>query len=156
MARRSEGQTNRTILQSTIDQLLLEVNRETQNQETPSLSDNLLSAFYSIFQQPLLYALDLVDKNHVKRFVCPAGRELFQVQASTGNRLYVCLVSSNYCNCPSFMYSVVLREDSLMCKHVLAVKIARAMGRVISNDISDEEFAELLSSDETIHVDNVE
>ena len=136
-----------SVLHSTVEQLLLEVKRETQNQDNPSLSDNLLSALNAVFQQPLLYALDLVDKDHVTRYACPPGRELFQVQASTGKRLYTCLLSSNYCSCPSFVYSVVLKEDSLMCKHVLAVQLARAMGRVKTTEISSEEFAELLARD---------
>ncbi|XP_064404463.1 zinc finger SWIM domain-containing protein 7-like [Halichondria panicea] len=138
----------RRILQGTIDQLLLEVRRESQNNlEGPSLPENLLSALHSVFQQSLLHALDLVDKNHVMCFVCPAGRELFQVQASAGNRVYTCLVSSNYCNCPSFVYSVVLKEDALMCKHLLAVQLGRALDRVETKDISGEEFAKLLSAD---------
>ncbi len=139
------------ILHSTIDQLLLEVRRESQNTpEGPSLPENLLSALHSVFQQSLLHALDLVDKNHVMCFVCPAGRELFQVQASAGKRVYTCLVSSNYCNCPSFVYSVVLKEDALMCKHLLAVQLARAMDRVETKDISGEEFAKLLSADRNV------
>ncbi len=114
--------------------------RESQNNlEGPSLPENLLSALHSVFQQSLLHALDLVDKNHVMCFVCFAGRELFQFQASAGNRVYTCLVSSNYCNCPSFVYSVILKEDTLMCKHLL--------DRVETKDISVEECAKLLSAD---------
>lgn len=61
----------RRILQGTIDQLLLEVRRESQNNlEGPSLPENLLSALHSVFQQSLLHALDLVDKNHVIVFLC--------------------------------------------------------------------------------------
>lgn len=137
------------VLKCTVEQLLLEVRRETENQDTHSLSDNLLSALHSVFQQPLLHALDLIDKNSVTHYVCPSGRELYLVQASSGNKVYTCLVSSNYCSCPSFVYSVVLREDFLMCKHVLAVQLARAMGRYKKEEIVGEEMARLLANDQT-------
>ena len=139
------------VLQCTVDQLLLEVRREleTENQDKPSLSDNLLSALHSVFQQPLLHALDLVDKNSVTHYVCSGSRELYLVQASSGNKVYTCLVSSNYCSCPSFVYSVVLREDYLMCKHMLAVQLARAMGRYKEEEVGGEELARLLANDRT-------
>ncbi len=137
----------RSVLHSTVDQLLLEVSRECLDEGNPSLSDNLLSALHSVFQQSLLHALDLLDKNHVRWFVCPSGRGLFQVKASTGSKVYTCLVPSNYCNCPSFVYSVVLKEEAMWCKHLLAVRLGQAMGRVQSEERCGEDIAEMLTAD---------
>ncbi len=104
------------------DQLLLEVRRETQ--ENRHISDDLMLALHFLFHQTLPQALDLVDRKHVSHCVCPSGRELYRVQGS-GQRIYTCLVSSNYCSCPSFVYTVlhVVREDSLVCKHMLVVQL---------------------------------
>ncbi len=138
----------RSVLHNTVDQLLLEVSREsTLDEGNSTLSDNLLSALHSVFQQSLLHALDLVDKNHVTRFVCPSGRELFQVKASTGSKVYTCLVPSSYCNCPSFVYSVVLKEEALWCKHLLAVRLCQALERVESREVCGEDIAEMLTTD---------
>lgn len=139
----------RSVLHSTVDQLLLEVSRESLNENNSTLSDNLLSALHSVFQQSLLHALDLVDKNHVMRFVCPtSGRELFQVKASTGSKVYTCLMPSSYCNCPSFVYSVILKEEAMLCKHLLAVRLCRAMGRVVqSQEVSGVDIADMLTAD---------
>ena len=41
--------------------------------------------------------------------------------------MYNCFTSSNYCSCPSYVYTVLVREDALLCKHALAVQLARAM-----------------------------
>lgn len=132
------------ILQPTVDQLFLEVRRETQ--ETGRISDDLMSALHFLFHQTLVQAFDLVDRRQVVHYICPSGRELYCVQGS-GQRTYTCLASSNYCSCPSFVYSVLVREDSLMCKHMLAVQLARAMSASEETTVCDEEFAKLLGTD---------
>ena len=131
-------------LQTISDQLMVEVRRE--KQERGRLSDDLLSAFQFVFQQPFLQALDLIDRNAVTHFACPSGRELYRVQGSSA-RVYTCLVSTNHCSCPSFVYTVLVKEDSLMCKHMLAVQLARAMGTAHEVIVTNEEFAQLLGSD---------
>jgi len=138
--------TTHVPLQTIAEQLLLEVRREREESGKGCLSDDLMSALQFVFHQPLLQALDLLDRNSVSRFVCPAKRELYRVQGSAG-RTYTCLVSSNYCSCPSFVYTVLVKEDSLMCKHMLAVQLARAMDAYQEVSVSDKEFADLLSSD---------
>ena len=124
------------------EQLIAEVKR--QSEEAGFLSDDLLSALHSVFHQHLLHALDLVDRSSVTRFTCPSGRELYLVRGSSG-KSYTCFSTSSYCNCPSFVYAVLIKEDSLVCKHTLAVQIARAMGTCRENEVPDMEFAELLS-----------
>ncbi len=104
-----------------------------------------MSALHFLFHQTLPQALDLVDRKHVSHCVCPSGRELYRVQGS-GQRTYTCLVSSNHCSCLSFVYMVIVREGSLVCKHMLAIQMARAMAEAQEAVISDEEFAELLGS----------
>lgn len=130
------------VLHFIAEQLIAEVKRESS--EVGFLSDNLLSALHSVFHQHLLHAFDLVDRSSVTRFTCPSGRELYRVRGSSA-RSYTCFLSSSYCNCPSFVYAVLVKEDSLVCKHTLAVQIARAMNRCRELEVSDVEFAELLS-----------
>ncbi|XP_064612909.1 zinc finger SWIM domain-containing protein 7-like [Liolophura sinensis] len=126
----------------TAEQLLEEVRRVyTQN---GSLTDELLSALNFVFQAPLLPALDLVDNSHVTRLVSPSGRCLFQVVGSSGTP-YVCLPSSIYCACPAFKFSVLKKNDHIMCKHVLAVKLSEAMGKTQRYDVSDREITNLLT-----------
>lgn len=139
----STNQASTDYLQSVSDQLMAEVRRE--KLENGQLSDDLLAAFYFVFQQPLVQALDLLDRDSVSHVTCPSGRELYRVQGS-GARAYTCLASSNYCSCPSFVYGVLVRGESLLCKHMLAVQLARAMGSCKERSVSDEEFAEILSS----------
>ena len=98
----------------------------------------------SVFQQPLLGALDLIDQDSVIKVTCPAGRNLYQVRGTSGTTYY-CFTSSNYCSCPSFIFTVVKKEDVLYCKHVIAALIGEALGRVDNKQISDVDFYKLLS-----------
>ena len=52
-------------------------------------------------------------------------------------------------SCPSFVYTVLVKEDCLLCKHMLAVQLARALGQCKEVTISDEEMGQLLCSDES-------
>lgn len=149
------------ILQSTAEQLFLEVKREAE--EAGKISEDLMSALLFVFQTPLHQAFDLLDQGSVSRYFCPTGRELYRVKGS-GGRTYTCLTSSNYCSCPSFVYTVLVKEDTLLCKHMLAVQLARAIGagkKAMSQKetremsglpvieefcVSDDEFSKLLIS----------
>ena len=160
-APRSSAELCEPILQSTTEQLLLEVKRETE--ESGRISEDLMSALLFVFQTPLHQAFDLLDQRAVTRYSCPAGRELYRVRGS-GGRVYTCLTSSNYCSCPSFVYTVLVKEDSLLCKHMLAVQLSRAiaagkrggegiraadgMGSAAMEELSvtNEEFGRLLLS----------
>lgn len=124
------------------EQLLAEVRRE--KQDTGSLSDDLLSALHFVFRQPLLHALDLLDRGVVTHVTSPSGRELYQVKGSSGD--YTCLPRVGYCSCLSFVYTVLLREEALMCKHLLAVQLSIAMESSITKHVTDKQFAEILSS----------
>lgn len=124
------------------EQLLAEVKRE--KEETGGLSDDLLSALHFIFRQPLLHALDLLDRGAVTHVTCPSGRELYLVKGSSGE--HTCLPRVGHCSCLSFVYTVLLREEAMMCKHLLAVQLGKAMGSSITKHVTDEQLAELLSS----------
>ena len=104
----------------------------------------MLSSLHSVFQQPLLGALDLIDQDSVTKLTCPAGRTLYQVRGTTGASYY-CFTSSNYCSCPSFVFTVVKKEDALYCKHVIAALVGEALGRAVDKQVSNEEFSSVLS-----------
>lgn len=129
-----------------VDQLLAEIRRERGGD---SISEDLLSALYFVFKQPLLHALDLIDRHSVTHVTCPAGRELFRVKGASGRRWYLCLLPpAGYCSCPAHVYTVLVKEEVTMCKHMLAVRMAQAMGKYNELSVSDEEFAEILRTSE--------
>ncbi|XP_076473091.1 zinc finger SWIM domain-containing protein 7-like isoform X2 [Babylonia areolata] len=90
--------------------------------EHGKLTEEILSALHFVYQAPVLSALELVDKSAVSQLVSPSGRSVYQVIGSSGTP-YTCLKTSHYCSCPAFTFSVLHKEDHMMCKHHLAVQI---------------------------------
>nr|XP_022335427.1 zinc finger SWIM domain-containing protein 7-like [Crassostrea virginica] len=112
---------------------------------TGAVSDEILSALNFVFKAPLLPALVIVDHRDVTTITCPSGRKIHQVVGSSGTP-YICLPSSYYCSCPSYRYSVLLRDEHLMCKHVIAMKLAVGMGVSKQQEVTDQEMTTLLKS----------
>uniref|UniRef100_A0A3P9MEH0 Zinc finger, SWIM-type containing 7 n=1 Tax=Oryzias latipes TaxID=8090 RepID=A0A3P9MEH0_ORYLA len=97
-----------------------------------------------VFGSCALPALDLVDHRSVTCLSSPSGRKAFQVLGGSG-RLYVCLLSCHYCPCPAFSYTVLRRTEGLLCKHILAVYLSRAMAVTLQESVSDQQMSVLLS-----------
>ena len=68
----------------------------------------------------------LVDRKMVVRCVCPGGRTLFQITGSQG-QTYLVLSHASFCECEAYRFRV-LKGEATMCKHVLAARIAVALG----------------------------
>uniref|UniRef100_K1PKP6 Zinc finger SWIM domain-containing protein 7 n=1 Tax=Magallana gigas TaxID=29159 RepID=K1PKP6_MAGGI len=98
-----------------------------------------------VFQAPLLPALDIIDNRNVMTISCPSGRKVYQVIGTSGTP-YICLPSGSYCSCPAYRYSVLLKDDHLMCKHVLAIKLAEAMDLSKSQQVTDLEMTNLIKN----------
>ncbi|XP_076106156.1 zinc finger SWIM domain-containing protein 7-like isoform X2 [Mytilus galloprovincialis] len=121
--------------------------KEVENSYTDSgkITDEILSALSFVYQSSLLPALDLVDHRNVSHMTSPSGRSIYQVIGSSGTP-YTCFTTSFYCSCPAFRYSVLMKDDHLMCKHVLAIKLSEAMKLTKALAITDDEMATLLKT----------
>eukprot|EP00802_Teleaulax_amphioxeia_P019518 Tamp_19757.p1 GENE.Tamp_19757~~Tamp_19757.p1 ORF type:complete len:256 (+),score=44.14 Tamp_19757:117-770(+) len=84
-------------------------------------------------------ALSLVDKKMVQKLVVASGRSLYLVESSS-DEPYVCF--KQYCPCPYYQHSVINRPEALACKHILAARIADAVGKIEVLDASIEDFVE--------------
>ncbi|XP_046579400.1 zinc finger SWIM domain-containing protein 7-like, partial [Haliotis rubra] len=107
------------------------------------LTDEILSSLQFVFQGPLLPALDLVDRKAVSIVTSPSGRSLYQVIGSSGTP-YTCFTSSTYCCCPSYRFSVLLKEDHMMCKHLLAILLSKRMGLIQTAGVTDQELSAMI------------
>ncbi|XP_078080650.1 zinc finger SWIM domain-containing protein 7 isoform X2 [Mustelus asterias] len=130
-----------SILPTVAEELLKRVKRVYQ--ELSQLTDELLLALKFVFGPAALNALELVDQRSVTLVHSPSGRSLYQVEGSSG-QVYHCLSSCLYCSCPAFMYSVLRRNDNILCKHILAVYLCQAMGAYHQLAVSDKQLTSLL------------
>lgn len=88
-------------------------------------------------------ALDLVDNTPVKLLRSQqTGRELFEIKGS-GNQVYHFFPGLPYCNCRSFAQQVIKGEE-YCCKHYIAARIARALGKVEVEEFPLLEFRKKL------------
>lgn len=138
-------------LRHVADQLFSEVHLV--KEQHGHLTDEVLSALHFIFHQPLLHALDLVDQKNVTKLTTPSGRVLYQVVGSS-NQVYNCLTSGDFCTCPSYTFTVLVKMESLMCKHLLAIHLAEALGECRRKAISDEDFVAYMCYDSVGGVKN--
>ncbi|XP_046876540.1 zinc finger SWIM domain-containing protein 7 isoform X1 [Hypomesus transpacificus] len=112
--------------------------------ETSLIPDDLLIALRFVFGSCALQALDLVDQRSVTCVSSPSGRKAFQVLGGSG-KLYTCFISCHFCPCPAFAYTVLRRNESLLCKHILAAYLSQAMGVSRLEVLSDQQMSLILS-----------
>ncbi|KAM4797455.1 zinc finger SWIM domain-containing protein 7 [Rhinophrynus dorsalis] len=129
------------VLPAVAEELLQEI--RLTYQETSQLSDELLLGLKFIFGPTALYALDLVDRHSVSQVTSPSGRTAFQVIGSSG-KTYTCYSSCHYCSCPAFSFSVLRKNDSMVCKHILAVYLSRAIGTCQELTVSERQMSDIL------------
>ncbi|KAL0994418.1 hypothetical protein UPYG_G00121950 [Umbra pygmaea] len=129
-------------LSAVADQLLKEVQKTYQ--EKTQIPDDLLIALRFVFGSCALQALDLIDKRSVTCVSSFSGRRAYQVMGGSG-LLYTCYTSCHYCPCPAFTYTVLRRNDSLLCKHILAAYLSQAMGLSQQETVSDQQMSSILS-----------
>ncbi|XP_063344046.1 zinc finger SWIM domain-containing protein 7 [Pelmatolapia mariae] len=132
----------RSFLPAVAEQLFRDIQKTYQ--EASQIPNDLLIALKFVFGSCALQALDLVDQHSVTCLTSPSGRKAFQVTGGSG-RLYTCFLSCHYCPCPAFAYSVLRRNEGLVCKHILAVYLSQAMAATQQENVSDQQMSLLLS-----------
>ena len=163
-------QTNSALLLETALQLFKVV--EEKCSRTGNISDQYLLALRTIFQQQLLLqALELVEQHKVTSYVrhedgeesCRSGsrtqspregstaRQVCVVKGSSDREYMCCWTHLLYCSCPSFVYSVKVRRDAIMCKHLLASCLALALQRCPLITVSSSRWEELCQSFNPTH-----
>lgn len=98
---------------------------------------------------------DIVDAQLVTHVVAvPSGRSFCQVQTAytpyvgfnglkqvEGSATFPYCCFDHYCTCPAFMNQCILKAEAYKCKHQLAARIAKAIGKARRVEIRDTQFA---------------
>jgi len=118
-------------------------------------------SLHFLFDKVFEKAVDIVQNSCVKRVVGEtSGRELFQVKAkrssssrrnrrSTGGEAQqddYLVLPFHYCSCHAFQYEVINRGEMFLCKHILAARIAKALGMTMTVIVNDVLLAQVLLS----------
>ena len=111
-------------------------------QATRTLLDQHLLQLHALYGATLEKAVGIVDVEGVTVVRADtSGRFVFQVEGSEV-RPYSCTL--HHCSCPAYTNSVLLRPDSVYCKHQLASRVAHALGKVRERVVSDAEFNQMV------------
>jgi predicted nucleic acid-binding Zn finger protein len=95
-----------------------------------------------IFGERFLRAWDLVINHRIKKYVFrPSEREIWIAIGNTGE--YLIYPHAGYCSCSDF-YFRVLDEEVAFCYHLLAQKLAEALGYFDVIPEEDEVYRELM------------
>jgi predicted nucleic acid-binding Zn finger protein len=86
-------------------------------------------------------ALALVDKRKVHRYrFKPSGRTIWTVEGRKG--VYQVIPEMNFCSCDDYYFRVMDGKKAL-CYHIIAQKIASALGRFDTSDLKDAQYTRI-------------
>ncbi|KAJ7346563.1 hypothetical protein DFH08DRAFT_699986 [Mycena albidolilacea] len=111
------------------------------------VTDQSLLNLQSVFPRSLaLAALDLVDRGNVLKCIGPAQHHYNVLGSTATHRVFLNMPGPMpaYCTCPAFAYLVLSSESYLMCKHVLAARLADQMGRCVDQPVNSDELASII------------
>ncbi|XP_021706419.1 zinc finger SWIM domain-containing protein 7-like [Aedes aegypti] len=117
-----------------------------ENVNGTSLSKEHLLELESLFGRALLgRALTLIHgKKPLKLLRTPSGAgRLYEVPGSKFAVVYKIFPGVNFCTCESFRYWVLQQQHQATCKHVLATRLAQALGLEVEETLSDKIYQEL-------------
>jgi predicted nucleic acid-binding Zn finger protein len=141
------------------------------------ISDDMLESMHFIYKEPLLEALNQIDKfeeqlqldnkkatrlfdpnvthtiqeansAHSKSLVTTikgdtSGRYVYQVKGSKGVNYYL-FENFNFCSCSSFKHNVLNKFDFIYCKHIIMIKLLKAMDKVPSRSVKELELVDVI------------
>ncbi|KAG8828768.1 hypothetical protein FRB91_008789 [Serendipita sp. 411] len=115
------------------------------------LQDPALQGLRHIFpDSTILGALSLINGERVTVYVLSNGRSNYIVEGSTATSYTIQLdlnTSMPYmCSCYSFIHGVLSTRTHIFCKHILAVRLAIQMNRLVERRITEEGFANLIAT----------
>ncbi|KAI5454631.1 Zinc finger SWIM domain-containing protein 7 [Naganishia albida] len=129
-----------------VEALFGELERTRSSSKTDA--DSVLLKLHHVFGTMLVAALQLLDKGSVAQIELPGGRFIYQVSSTSGTPYTVypaaLSIASPYCPCMAFTTSVLLAAEQLMCKHLLATRLAMALGKCRETRVRGEAVALLM------------
>ncbi|OWA50519.1 hypothetical protein BV898_15032 [Hypsibius exemplaris] len=96
-----------------------------------------LSALDAFFPELIRPTLHMIDRSGVTCHIEPAGRKAYRMK--DGQALYTILEPIKFCCCEFFEEHVLDKADQLLCKHLIATHLAKALG-ILQESIETTEF----------------
>jgi predicted nucleic acid-binding Zn finger protein len=128
-----------------------------------TISDELLESLYFIYKGPLLEALNQMDKHELDKQKATdhnattessslvsllksekhPNRFVYQVKGSMGINYYL-FERLSFCSCSSFKYDVLGKNEYFYCKHMIMIKLLKAMNKLHVKIVKDTELIDFI------------
>lgn len=127
--------------------LLDQIQKRVNDCEDKQLLDEDLLSLHSVFGTVLERALDILEKypTFVAYTTVNKARTLIEIKGEN-DRCYRIFPRINYCPCQSFQHQVLERKAQIVCKHVLAGRVAQILGRITVHEVTQDQYLMLLRS----------
>jgi predicted nucleic acid-binding Zn finger protein len=117
--------------------VLYEICAELDSKGKISKNENIKSL--QIFGNRFKEAINLVNKRRVKRYIFkPSKRAIWIVHGRM--KEYQIFPETNFCSCDDYYFRVMKSEKEL-CYHLIAQKIAEALDKYDSEELSDKDYS---------------
>jgi len=111
--------------------------------EKGSLSDEIRDELSKVFGTRLENAVKAVEEGKVRRVTFTPSRRAVWI-VSGKERDYLLLSAAGYCSCEDFYFRVISHEEFL-CYHLLAQRLAGALGKYTVAEEPDSRYDEVAS-----------
>jgi predicted nucleic acid-binding Zn finger protein len=111
--------------------------------EKGSLSDEIRAELSKVFGTRLENAVKAVEEGKVRRVIFTPSRRAVWI-VSGKERDYLLLSAAGYCSCEDFYFRVISHEEFL-CYHLLAQRLACALGKYRVAEEPDSRYDEVAS-----------
>jgi len=121
-----------------------------QDSDSQCFTEDSLHKLQNIFPDAiLLAALDLIDQRKVTESSTPWGFTEYEIMGSNATHFVSIGLPRNlrgsYCTCPAFNFVVLETGQSLMCKHILATRLAVRLDLCVKQQVSLDYLATVAS-----------
>ncbi len=120
--------------------LIAQICKELLEQTQPPRR-KLIEKLEDHFGERAARALRLVEEGAVKRCLFkPSGRVVWEVKGKRAT--YQVMPKTNFCNCDDY-YFRVMNSSKQLCYHIIAQRIAAALGSFKSVEYADEDYGKI-------------
>lgn len=108
------------------------------------VSNTDLEILHSFFGEHFILAAELLDKCRITEYKLANNlRNIFKIV--TSKEQYTIFDNINFCHCSIFRYQVLEMKNAITCKHVLAVRIGKSMGKVFVESVTASQLVDFLN-----------
>ncbi|GLB37682.1 putative SWIM zinc finger [Lyophyllum shimeji] len=131
------------------DELLRIADAVIDSVESRELTDQVIQQLLSIFPESVVTgALDILDRESVIKYTTPCTYPQYEVLGTSD--IYTVFLDMTlsampfYCSCPAFSYAVLSSGSHMMCKHVLAARLANKLALFSERPMAPEHLEAMM------------